>query len=87
MVAAAEQAGGKPLVLINPKLTDIQSSGGVMGTRGRQERLDFAASFATGYAFRLLYKGAAMHPIMGALRHEYGGPWEVRRRWDAACML
>lgn len=24
-------------------------------------------------------KGVMMHPIMGALRHSYGGPWEVRR--------
>ena len=48
-----------------------------MSIRGRQDRLDFVSTFATAYHFRLLYKGAAMHPIMGALRHEYGGPWEV----------
>jgi adenylate kinase len=50
-----------------------------MSVRGRQGRLDFAASFATAYHFRLLYRGVTMHPIMGALRHQYGGPWEVRR--------
>lgn len=80
MVAAAAAEGGKPVVLINPKLGDIQSAGGVMSVRGRQQRLDFAATFCTSYHFRLLYKGVAMHPIMGALRHEYGGPWEVGAR-------
>ena len=56
------------------------AAGGVMSIRGRQDRLDFVSTFATAYHFRLLYKGAAMHPIMGALRHEYGGPWEVGGR-------
>lgn len=79
MVAAAEEAG-KPMVLINPKLTDIQSAAGVMSVRGRQDRLDFTATFGTAYHFRLLYKGVSMHPIMGALRHEHDGPWEVFRR-------
>lgn len=32
---------------------------------------------AAAYHFRLLYKGVTMYPIMGALRHSYGGPWEV----------
>ncbi|KAL4425639.1 hypothetical protein ABPG75_009655 [Micractinium tetrahymenae] len=79
-MAEAAGAAGKPLVLINPKLGDIQSAGGVMSVRGRQDRLDFTSTFVTAYHFRLLYKSVMMHPIMGALRHEYGGPWEVFRR-------
>jgi hypothetical protein len=78
-MADAAEGAGKPLILINPKLTDIQSAGGVGSVRGRQGRLDFIATFVTAFHFRLLYRGAAMHPIMGALRYEYGGPWEVSR--------
>lgn len=79
-MAEAAGAAGKPLILINPKLGDIQSAGGVMSVRGRQDRMDFTSTFVTAYHFRLLYKGVMMHPIMGALRHSYGGPWEVFRR-------
>eukprot|EP00887_Chlorella_sp_A99_P000933 scaffold5.g933.t1 len=75
MAAAAEAQTpllqqGKPLILINPKLGDIQSSGGVMGVRGR-----------------LLYLGASMYPIMGALRYSYGGPWEVFKRVELGLRL
>ena len=38
----------------------------------------FAASFTAAYHFRLLYASSAtMYPIRGALRHVYGGPWDV----------
>ena len=53
-----------------------------MGVRGRQERQDFVATFHPAYHFRLLYLGAGPYPIMGALRHTHGGPWEVLRRVD-----
>lgn len=46
--------------------------------RGRKERMAFADSFIPAYHFRLLYSSSAMmYPIRGALRHVYGGPWEV----------
>ena len=46
--------------------------------RGRKERMAFAASFTAAYHFRLLYASSAtMYPIRGALRHVYGGPWDV----------
>lgn len=52
---------------------------GVCGCRGRKERMEFAESFNPAYHFRLLYSSSAMmYPIRGALRHVYGGPWEVR---------
>lgn len=76
--AAAAQK--KPMILINPKLTDIPSSGGVMSVRGRQERMDYVASFVQAYLFRLLYLGAGPYPIMGALRYSYSGVWEVYKR-------
>jgi len=72
----------KSLILINPKLGDIMSSGGVMGVRGRQDRQDFIKTFTPAYHFRLLYLGAGPYPIMGALRYTYGGPWEVLKRID-----
>jgi hypothetical protein len=78
MVEAAG-AAGKPVVLVNPKLGDIPGAG-VMGVRGRQGRMDFVSTFEQCYHFRLLYLGAAMYPIMGALRYSFGGPWEVFRR-------
>ena len=46
--------------------------------RGRKERMAFADSFTAAYHFRLLYASSAtMYPIRGALRHVYGGPWDV----------
>lgn len=81
MVTAAE-ATNKPIVLINAKLGDVPSSAGVMGVRGRAERLDFVSTFVTAYHFRLLYLGIGPYPIMGALRYRWGGPWEVFRRVD-----
>jgi len=81
MVDAAE-AKGKQVVLINPILKDVPSSGGMMGVRGRAERLDFANSFVSAGHFRLLYKAGTFYPIVGALRYVYGGPWEVSKRVD-----
>lgn len=47
--------------------------------RGRKDRLAFAASFTPAYHFRLLYMSSQMaYPIMGALRHCFDAPWEVR---------
>lgn len=81
MTQAADKLG-KAIILINPKLQDVQSSGGIMGVRGRQDRQDFIKTFTPAYHFRLLYLGAGPYPIMGALRHTYGGPWEVLKRID-----
>lgn len=75
-----EKAGDRPIVLINPELTDIPSSGNVMQVRGRQERMDFVANFKDIYHFRLLYKKPYLYPIYGALRMSYGEPWTVYKR-------
>ena len=77
--AEAAEREGKQTVLINPILKDVPSSSGVMGVRGRQERLAFENSFETAYHFRLLYWAGSMYPIIGCIRHSHGGPWEVRR--------
>ena len=76
MVEAAE-AQGAAVILINPLLQDRQSSSGVMGVRGRAERMAFAASFEEVYTFRNIYSGTTfMYPILGAVRmsgREAGG--------------
>lgn len=78
--AMDKEAGQRPIVLINPELTDIPSSGNVMQVRGRQERMDFVANFKDIYHFRLLYKKPFLYPIYGALRMTYGEPWTVYKR-------
>lgn len=75
MVDAAE-AQGTSIILINPLLQDRQSSSGVMGVRGRAERMAFADSFEDIYTFRNVYSGTTfMFPILGCLRmtREAGG--------------
>jgi hypothetical protein len=68
MTEAAE-AQGSAIILINPQLQDRQSSSGVMGVRGRAERLAFASSFEDIYTFRNIYSGPTfMYPILGGLR-------------------
>lgn len=87
MVEQAKEEGKKgkkkDLIIINGRLTDVMSSGGVMGVRGRQERLDFVDTFVPAVHFRLLYIGIAMYPIMGCLRYNCADDtpgWEVYRR-------
>jgi adenylate kinase len=75
-VLAAEEAG-KKVVLINPILKDVPSHSGIMGVRGREERLRLQQSFETIYHFRLLYYSGSFYPIVGALRYSYGGAWQV----------
>lgn len=77
-VEAAEDAK-KQIVLINPLLGDMPSHSGIMGVRGREVRLQLADSFKPAYHFRLLYFSGSMYPIMGAVRFEFGGRWQVRR--------
>jgi len=68
-------AGERPVVLINPNLKDVPSSGGLMQTRGREERMAFAATFVDCFYFRLLYPSLGVrYPITGALSR--AGPQE-----------
>lgn len=78
--AMCEAIGDRPVILFNPRITDIPSSGGVMQVRGRQERQDFEAIFETVYHFRLLYNKPYHFPIYGALRKAYGADWEIYKR-------
>lgn len=78
MQVEAAEGAKKQMVLINPQLTDRPSHSGIMGIRGREGRLQLADSFRAAYHFRLLYFSGFFYPIMGALRFEYGGKWQVR---------
>jgi len=76
----AAESKGKKVLIINPNLTDIPSAAGVMGVRGRAERIAFAESFQKAYEFRLLYVSGTWYPIMGAFRYAFGGSWDVYKR-------
>mmetsp|Transcript_17925 Transcript_17925/g.42653 ORF Transcript_17925/g.42653 Transcript_17925/m.42653 type:complete len:579 (+) Transcript_17925:56-1792(+) len=63
------EAQGTAVILINPELDDVLSSSGVMGVRGRSERIAFAAAFEEVYHFRNVYSGTTfMFPILGSVR-------------------
>uniref|UniRef100_A0A0D6QX12 adenylate kinase n=1 Tax=Araucaria cunninghamii TaxID=56994 RepID=A0A0D6QX12_ARACU len=80
--AMVEAAGSRPMILVNPRLKDLPSAGGIMQTIGREERMEFAASFLTCYSFRLLYKVGTQYPIVGALRMSYPYAYELYKRID-----
>eukprot|EP00316_Scyphosphaera_apsteinii_P008897 CAMPEP_0119329436 /NCGR_PEP_ID=MMETSP1333-20130426/75833_1 /TAXON_ID=418940 /ORGANISM="Scyphosphaera apsteinii, Strain RCC1455" /LENGTH=245 /DNA_ID=CAMNT_0007338549 /DNA_START=47 /DNA_END=784 /DNA_ORIENTATION=+ len=66
----AETVGpDRSIIVLNDNLNDRQSSGGLMGVRGRADRMAFKDSFTTVYQFKLIYQGTTfMFPIRGALR-------------------
>ncbi|XP_044471048.1 adenylate kinase 5, chloroplastic isoform X1 [Mangifera indica] len=82
--AMTDAAGKRPVILVNPRLKDLPSSSGVMQTMGREERLEYAASFESCYFFRLLYYMGTQYPIMGALRMSYPYRYELYKRVDEA---
>lgn len=78
----AAEAKGAAVATINAVLKDIPSHSGVMGPRGRAERLAFASTFQLAYHFRLLFLPGSYFPIMGALRYQHGEDWQVYKRAD-----
>lgn len=78
----AAEAKGAAVTTINAVLKDIPSHSGVMGPRGRQERMAFASTFQLAYHFRLLFLPGSWFPIMGALRYHHGEDWQVYKRKD-----
>eukprot|EP00270_Netrium_digitus_P018851 TRINITY_DN7257_c0_g1_i2.p1 TRINITY_DN7257_c0_g1~~TRINITY_DN7257_c0_g1_i2.p1 ORF type:complete len:649 (-),score=216.76 TRINITY_DN7257_c0_g1_i2:222-2132(-) len=79
-----EAAGEKPVILLNPRLKDIPSSGGVMQISGRDRRQALVDTFLVCYNFRLLYLSGTQYPILGALRMAYPGPYQLYKREDVA---
>jgi adenylate kinase len=63
-----DAAGDRPVVLINPDLSDKVSSQGQQNVRGRQQRMDFADSFQTVWQFQNIYvSGTSYFPILGSI--------------------
>jgi len=81
-----EAAGDRPIILLNPDLTDKVSSQGQQNVRGRQDRIDFANSFQTIWHFQNIYiSGTSYFPILGAIFKP--GPlnmWSSYQRRDLA---
>ena len=73
-------AGDRPIIMINPKLGDIQSAGNVMSIRGRGERREYVSGWEEIYHFRLLYRKPYFFPIYGALRYA-GDKWELYKKF------
>lgn len=60
-------AGDRPVVLLNPDLTDKVSPQGQQNVRGRQDRINFDKSFETVFHFSNIYvSGTSYFPILGA---------------------
>jgi adenylate kinase len=63
-----EAAGDRPVILINPDLTDRVSAAGQQSVRGRQQRMDFVSSFETIYHWQNVYvSGTSYFPILGTI--------------------
>mmetsp|Transcript_22378 Transcript_22378/g.52748 ORF Transcript_22378/g.52748 Transcript_22378/m.52748 type:complete len:614 (+) Transcript_22378:1626-3467(+) len=63
-----DAAGDRPVILINPDLSDKVSSQGQQNVRGRQQRMDFANSFHTIWQFQNIYvSGTSYFPILGSI--------------------
>lgn len=82
--AMVKKAAPRPVVLINPDLTDKVSSNGQQGIRGRKERMEFAESFETIFEFNNLYvSGTSYFPILGAMTKLHPSePWIAHQRRD-----
>jgi len=79
-----DAAGDRPVILLNPDLTDKISSQGQQSVRGRQQRLDFANSFKTIFQFQnIYYSGTSYFPILGSVV-KLGPlePWVAHQRRD-----
>eukprot|EP00978_Attheya_sp_CCMP212_P006569 scaffold15258_cov49-Attheya_sp.AAC.5 len=79
-----EAAGDRPIIIINPDLVDKVSAQGQQSVRGRQDRLDFAASFQTIFHFQnIYYSGTSYFPILGAIT-KFGPKlqWVAHQRRD-----
>ena len=79
-----EAVGDRPIILINPDLSDKVSSQGQQSIRGRSDRIKFADSFKTIYQFQNTYvSGTSYFPIVGCLtKLKPSDPWIAHQRRD-----
>ena len=81
-----DAAGDRPVILINPDLTDRISAQGQQSVRGRQQRLDFENSFDTIFQFQNIYfSGTSYFPILGSIvKLSPAQQWVAHQRRDLA---
>jgi adenylate kinase len=81
-----DAAGDRPVIILNPDLTDKFSSQGQQSVRGRQQRLDFINSFETIFQFQNMYRsGTSYFPILGSVvKLGPVEPWVAHQRMDLA---
>jgi adenylate kinase len=81
-----DAAGDRPVIILNPDLTDKFSSQGQQSVRGRQQRLDFVNSFETIFQFQNMYRsGTSYFPILGSVvKLGPVEPWVAHQRMDLA---
>ena len=79
-----DAAGDRPVILLNPDLSDKVSSQGQQNIRGRKDRLEFADSFKTIHQFQNIYvSGTSYFPILGTIyKHGYDDPYVSYQRRD-----
>lgn len=69
------QLQNQSMILFNPRLQDVASPQGIMSTKGRKQRLEYAATFEPIYYYRTLVPStSAFFPILGAVMRQ--GPDE-----------
>ena len=75
-------AGDRPVILINPDLSDKVSSQGQQSIRGLKQRMEFADSFQTIFHFSNLYmSGTSYFPILGSMtKLKPSEPWVAHQR-------
>lgn len=71
----------RPVICINPRLEDVPSAAGVMGTSGRDQRIQFIRRIHNPFYLRLLYSSGTMYPLRGILYHRHRSPWQIWRHF------
>lgn len=69
----------RPIILINPRLSDVPSAAGVMQVHGRAERTDFMSAVSFTFYLRLLFDAGTQYPLRAILCRQYPEPWQLWR--------
>ena len=79
-----EAVGDRPIILINPDLSDKVSSQGQQSVRGRKDRMEFVNTFKSIFHFQnIYYSGTSYFPILGAIsKSGPSQPWVALQRRD-----
>lgn len=80
VIALANRVGERPIILINPRLSDVPSAEGIMGVKGRGERNAFRDSWVAPFYMRLLFDAGTLYPLRAIVYRAYGRTgdrWQV----------